>query len=74
MKIEEFRELSDADLTAKVSELRANLMTLRFQQKSGQLDNGKKLTAIRKDIACALTVESERRHGIKVAAKDKEAK
>ena len=25
MKIEEFRELSDADLTAKVSELRANL-------------------------------------------------
>lgn len=74
MKIEEFRELSDADLTAKVSELRANLMTLRFQQKSGQLDNGKKLTAIRKDIARALTVESERRHGINVAAKDKEAK
>lgn len=74
MKIEEFRELSDADLTAKVSELRANLMTLRFQQKSGQLDNGKKLTAIRKDIARALTVESERRHEIKVAAKDKEAK
>ena len=37
MKIEEFRELSDADLTAKVSELRANLMTLRFQQKSGLL-------------------------------------
>lgn len=64
MKIEEFRELSDADLTAKVSELRANLMTLRFQQKSGQLDNGKKLTEVRKDIARALTVESERRHGI----------
>lgn len=64
MKIEEFRELSDADLTAKVSELRANLMTLRFQQKSGQLDNGKKLTEVRKDIARALTVASERRHGI----------
>lgn len=64
MKIEEFRELSDADLTAKVSELRANLMTLRFQQKSGQLDNGKKLTEVRKDIARALTVASERRHGV----------
>lgn len=64
MKIEEFRELSDADLTAKVNELRANLMTLRFQQKSGQLDNGKKLTEVRKDIARALTVASERRHGV----------
>lgn len=73
MKIEELRNLSDEELTAKVSELRANLMNLRFQQKSGQLDNGKKLTAVRKDIARALTVESERRHGIGVEAK-KEAK
>lgn len=73
MKIEELRKLSDADLTAKVSELRGNLMTLRFQQKSGQLDNGKKLTLVRKDIARALTVENERRHGIKVET-NKEAK
>lgn len=70
MKIEELRELSDADLSAKVSELRENLMTLRFQQKSGQLDNGRRLTAVRKDIARALTVESERRHGASKSAKE----
>lgn len=62
MKIDELRKLSDEELVAKVSELKANLMTLRFQQKSGQADNGKQLHEIRKDIARALTVESERKH------------
>lgn len=62
MKIDEFRKLSDEELVAKVSELKANLMALRFQQKAGQADNGKLLHDTRKDIARALTVESERRH------------
>ncbi len=61
MKIEELRKLSDADLANKVSELKANLMTLRFQAKAGQLDNGRELHDVRKDIARALTVASERK-------------
>jgi len=62
MKIDELRKLSDQELVSKVSELKANLMTLRFQQKAGQADNGKQIHEIRKDIARALTVESERKH------------
>lgn len=61
MKIEEFRKLSDADLVSRISELRARLLELRFQQKAGQADNGKALHDTRKDIARALTVQSERR-------------
>ena len=60
MKIDEFRKLSDADLASRISELKAHLLELRFQQKGGQADNGKALHDTRKDIARALTVQSER--------------
>lgn len=60
MKIEEIRKLSDQELLEKVYELKGNLMTLRFQQKSGNLDNGKKITDVRKTIAKLLTVQKER--------------
>lgn len=62
MRIDEFRKLSDEELGSKVSELKARLMELRFQQKAGQADNGKLLHDTRKDIARALTVKSERQH------------
>ena len=62
MKIDEFRKMNDADLTSRISELRAHLLELRFQQKAGQADNGKALHDTRKDIARALTVKSERSH------------
>ena len=62
MKIDEFRKLNDADLVSKISELRAQLFTLRLQQKAGQADNGKALHDARKDSARALTVQTERAH------------
>ena len=70
MTIEEVRKLSDKDLAQKVYELKGELLSLRFQAKAGQLDNGAKITACRKDIARLLTVENER----KAAAKDAAAK
>lgn len=60
MKIQDIRAMSDQELNEKVYELKSNLMTLRFQQKSGTLDNGKKITEIRKSIAKVLTVQKER--------------
>lgn len=51
MKIQDIRAMSDQELNEKVYELKSNLMALRFQQKSGTLDNGKKITEIRKSIA-----------------------
>lgn len=55
------RKLSDQDLRKKVYELKGNLLTLRFQAKAGQLDNGNKINQCRKDIAKCLTVENERK-------------
>lgn len=60
MKIQDIRAMSDEELNEKIYELKSNLMTLRFQQKSGTLDNGKKITEIRKSIAQVLTVQKER--------------
>lgn len=71
MTIEEVRKLSDKDLAQKVYELKGNLLTLRLQAKAGQLDNGAKITACRKDIARLLTVAQERKNA---AAKDAAAK
>lgn len=71
MTIEEVRKLSDKDLAQKVYELKGNLLTLRFQAKAGQLDNGAKITACRKDIARLLTVAQERKNA---AAKEAAAK
>lgn len=70
MTIEEVRKLSDKDLAEKVYELKGELLTLRFQAKAGQLDNGAKITVTRKDIARCLTVQNER----KLAAATAESK
>lgn len=60
MKIQEVRELTTPELKEHVYNLKAELLTLRFQQKSGELDNGKKITEVRKSIAKMLTVLRER--------------
>ena len=67
MNIQEVRKLSDKELVEKVSELKGNLMVLRFQQKSGNLDNDKKITEVRKSIAKCLTVQKEREIASKAA-------
>ena len=60
MRIEEVRKLTDQELVEKIYELKSDLMALRFQQKTGNLDNGKKITEVRKTIAKVLTVQKER--------------
>ena len=64
MKISEIRELTNEELASKVYELKQELLTLRFQQATGQLDNGKKITEARKTIARIYTVLKERELGI----------
>lgn len=64
MKIQEIRELSTADLNTKVYELKQELLALRFQHATGQLENGQKITEIRKSIARIYTVIKEREMGI----------
>ena len=64
MKLSEIRELQTTEIKEKFYELKQELLTLRFQQATGQLDNGKKITAVRKTIARCYTVLKERELGI----------
>ncbi len=60
----ELRGLSRTELNTKVSELKEELFTLRFQSATGQLESHGRLRAVRKDIARIYTVLQERELGI----------
>ncbi len=51
MKASEMRELSAAELSEKLSDLKAELFNLRFQHAVNQLENPMKLRDVKKDIA-----------------------
>ena len=59
-KINEIRELSDADLNKQIVSLKEELFTLRFQQATGVLENPARMKEIRKTIARIKTVLAER--------------
>ena len=56
MKASELRKLSQAELDAKLLDLKKELFNLRFQQAINQLDNPMRISAVRKDIARVMTV------------------
>ena len=56
MKANEFVSMSTEQLTQTVAELKKELFTLRFQLATGQLQNTMQITAVKRDIARALTV------------------
>lgn len=56
MKGKEVRELSAVELNDKLAELKSELFNLRFQLAVNQLDNPKRISAVKKDIARIKTV------------------
>jgi large subunit ribosomal protein L29 len=65
MKLKDIRELSVTELNEKIYSLKEELFHLRRKQAVGQLEKGKQLTSVRKDIARIYTVIRERELGIK---------
>ena len=63
----ELRELHDAELETKLREAKEELFNLRFQMATGQLDNNRRLRAVRHDIARIYTILRERELGLSVA-------
>ena len=59
MKANEFVSMSKDQLTEKVAELKKELFNLRFQLATGQLQNTMQITAVKRDIARAMTVLSQ---------------
>ena len=60
MKATEIKKMSDAELDAKLMELKSELFNLRFQHAINQLDNPHKITDVKKDIARVMTVIREK--------------
>jgi large subunit ribosomal protein L29 len=59
MKASKMRDMSKEDLVLEGSELRKQLLKLRFQAASGQLESAPKMRGIRRDIARIATVLKE---------------
>jgi large subunit ribosomal protein L29 len=55
-KAAELAELDDDELQNKLASARRELLNLRFQVATGQLDNTERLGEVRRDIARALTI------------------
>ena len=64
MKASKMRDMSKEDLILEESELRKQLLKLRFQTAAGQVESGPKMKGVRRDIARIITVlkESERKN------------
>lgn len=59
MKASELKNMSVAELDAKLAELKDELFKLRFQQAINQLENPMRISAVKKDIARVLTVKRD---------------
>ena len=56
MKPQELRELSAEELIRRESEIKDQLLKLRFQHAQGQLENAAKMKTLRRDIARIRTI------------------
>ena len=64
MKMNELRNMSAAELTNKLKELKAELFKLRFQHAINQLENPMRINTVKKDIARVQTIIREKETAI----------
>ena len=60
MKANKYREMTDQELSAKLSDLKTEFFNLRFQKATGQLNNPLSLREVKRDIARVKTILKER--------------
>jgi len=60
MKWQDIKQLNDASLKAKIVELRKELMGLRFQRVTGQVEKTHQIQVARKTIARIKTLLNQR--------------
>jgi large subunit ribosomal protein L29 len=60
MKAPEVHQLDDGELERFVVDARKELLNLRFQNATGQLENSSRIKEAKKDLARGLTVARER--------------
>jgi large subunit ribosomal protein L29 len=65
MKPEEIRKMSVEEMQGKLSDMREELMKLRFQQVTGQITDTSRLRLLRRDIARMETILNEQTRNTK---------
>ena len=60
MKSNELRDLNERELVEHIKTARRDLLGLRFQHATGELDNSAGLRRAKQEIARALTIANER--------------
>lgn len=64
LKTHDLRNLSVDELRRKEMDLRKELFNLKFQLSKGELPNNRRVKVVRKDIARALTIITEKEKGV----------
>ena len=64
MKAKELRDMTTAELEAKLADLKKDLFFLRMQHATNQLDNPNKINVVKKDIARIKTIIREKETAI----------
>jgi large subunit ribosomal protein L29 len=65
MKASELRELTPEELQLRLDQSRKELVNLRMQQATSQIENPARLNTLRRDVARIRTIERERQRGAK---------
>ncbi len=63
MKASEIKDLGEQELDAKLVDLAETLFNFRFQHKTGQLENPKRMKQVKRDIARIKTIKRQRNIG-----------
>jgi large subunit ribosomal protein L29 len=75
MRIKEINALSTEDRAKKLSDLRAELARIRTMVNAGgAVENPTRIRELRRTIAQILTIQNEKKLGIRQAPEEKEAK
>ncbi len=74
MNINDIRSKTDKELFGMINKLKAELLALRFQVATGQLDTPHEIKNVKKDIARVYTVIAENNSGIIVEPKKENIK
>jgi large subunit ribosomal protein L29 len=61
MTSKEIRDLSPAEITTKLRELREQLLQLKLRKQTGQVEKTHELRTLRKDIARLETIANEKK-------------
>lgn len=61
MTSKEIRELSPAEITSKLREIREQLLQLKLRKQTGQVEKTHELRTLRKDIARLETIQNQKK-------------